>query len=135
MNNRRSDPGSTSVELVIMTPILMVLALFVVLSGHSGEALRQVQHAADQGARAASQASALGRQQSAISAASTDLQASGISCRSPRISVESIRLGRLDTVRVTVSCNVEHSGLALLRLHERRVVADSTEVIDYYRTK
>ena len=45
-----TDRGSATVELVLIAPVLVVLALFVVLAGRSGEALRQVQHAADHGA-------------------------------------------------------------------------------------
>jgi Flp pilus assembly protein TadG len=54
MKNNRFETGSASVELVLLTPVLMILVLLVVLAGRSGEVLLQVKHAADQGARAAS---------------------------------------------------------------------------------
>lgn len=130
---RRHDSGSVSVELVLMTPVLMVLVLFVVLSGRSGEALVQVQHAADQGARAASQASLSGRRNAGVRAALDDLHGSGIGCQDTEVSVDLLRIGKLHAVNVKVSCAIDHNGLELLKLSRRRVAADSTEVVDYYR--
>ena len=131
----RDSRGSATVELVLVTPILMVLALFVVTAGRSGEALRQVQHAADNGARAASQASASRRDSAGFNAALADLRASGRSCRDQAIQVINVKVGRLDAVKVSVSCRVEHAGLRLLGLAARRVTAESTESIDVYRAK
>ncbi len=130
---KRTEQGSVSVELVLMAPVLVVLALFVVLSGRSGEALRQVQHAADQGARAASQVALTHRQSVGVSSASADLRESGFACSDEHIAVNLSRIGKLRAVTVTVSCSVNHGGLSLLKLSDRRVSADSTEVIDYYR--
>jgi len=133
---RRTDlSGSATVELVLVTPVLMVLALFVVLSGRSGEALRQVQHAADHGARAASQASATKREAVGLAAAGRDLGSTGRACVDQSIQVERAKIGRFDAVKVSVSCGVEHSGLQLLGLSARRVTAESIEVIDVYRAK
>ena len=50
------EEGSATVELVLLAPILMILVLFVVYAGRGAEVLTQIQHAADQGARAASMA-------------------------------------------------------------------------------
>lgn len=135
MSNRSADRGSTTVELVLVTPVLMVLALFTVLSGRSGEALRQVQHAADHGARAASQVAIGKRQAVGLAAARNDMDGVGRSCRDSLITVQNTKIGRLDAVKVTVSCRVEHAGLELLGLSPRRVSADSIEVIDVYRAK
>jgi hypothetical protein len=46
-----------------------------------------------------------------------------------------VKVGRLDAVKVSVSCRVEHAGLRLLGLAARRVTAESTESIDVYRAK
>jgi Flp pilus assembly protein TadG len=127
--------GSAAVELVLVTPVLMVLVLFVVLSGRSGEAMRQVQHAADHGARAASQASAAKREAIGLTAASNDLKETGHACTESSIVVERTNVGRLDAVRVVVSCKVQHSGLQLLGLSSRRVRAESIEIIDTYRAR
>ena len=129
----RDNRGSATVELVLVTPILMVLALFVVAAGRSGEALRQVQHAADNGARAASQAAAIRRASVGHAAALADLRASGRSCIDQSIQVTSVTVGQLDAVKVSVSCQIDHVGLRLLGLSERRVEAESIESIDVYR--
>jgi Flp pilus assembly protein TadG len=133
MSAPKADRGSVSVELVLLTPLLVVLALFVVLSGRSGESLRQVQHAADEGARVASQASLSHRETAGAVAARTDLIESGVACKRERISVARVNLGRLDGVRVDVSCEIDHAGLSILKLHGQRISAQSIEVIDYYR--
>ena len=53
----KTERGSLTVELVLLAPVLMAMVLFGVHAGRLGEAKIQVQHAADQGARAGSQAS------------------------------------------------------------------------------
>ena len=133
MNPAKSDRGSASVEMVLLAPVLVVLALFVVYSGRSGESVRQIQHAADQGARAASQASGSHRVAVAESASVRDLESSGVSCTDRQISVNSVRLGRFNAVRVEVSCSIQRKNLGLLGVNERRIQAESTEVVDHYR--
>ena len=51
------ERGSVTVELVILTPLLMLLVLFGIYAGRASEAVIQVRHAADQAARAASKGS------------------------------------------------------------------------------
>lgn len=133
--SRGTERGSATVELVLIAPLLLVLALFVVASGRSGEVLRQVQHAADQGARAASQASLLRRDEAARASASRGIEGMGKNCLDPAISVETTKVGRLDAVRVRVLCEVNHVGLGILGLSRRTVSAESTEVIDVYRAR
>ncbi len=128
-----TDRGSATVELVLIAPVLVVLALFVVLAGRSGEALRQVQHAADHGARAASRAPLDDRESTGRDATLEDLRTSGRTCRDQVVSVELTKLGRLDAVKVSVSCRIDHAGLAMLGMSPRRVSAESVEVIDFYR--
>ncbi|MGA1698850.1 MAG: TadE family protein, partial [Ilumatobacteraceae bacterium] len=48
------DKGSASVEMVLITPLLVIFVLFVIFGGRSVESSSDVKHAADQGARAAS---------------------------------------------------------------------------------
>lgn len=136
MRNRSSDlQASATVELVLIAPLLMLLVLFVFSAGRSGEAIRQVQHAADHGARAASQVSASKRGLVGVTAAREDLRLSGHSCTDQEIQVMAVKIGDLDAVRVTVSCRIDQSGLDLLGLSSRRVMADSVEVIDRYRAR
>ena len=48
---RRKDQGSASVEMVLLTPLLVLLTLFVVYLGRAGGGTEQVRHAADVAAR------------------------------------------------------------------------------------
>lgn len=131
----RNLKGSASVELVLLAPVLMILVLFIVVAGRSGEALQQVKHAADQGARAASVAEQSRRAARGSSAALKDLQTSGVSCTSQQVDVRNIVHNNFRAVSVTVSCRVNHSGLALLSLGSRTVTAQSVEVLDVYRSR
>jgi len=129
----RRECGSASVELVLLTPVLMFLVLLVVLAGRSGEVLLQVKHAADQGARAAS-ISAISRQTvEGRGAALSDLAATGVSCNNPRVSVEPQQIGPTRFVKVVVECEVNHKGLDLLGVSKKTVRAESVEVLDTYR--
>ena len=133
MRPRRIDDGSAIVELVLLAPVLMVLTLFIVVSGRSGETLRQVQHAADHAARAASRVSSSRHSSVGAGAAMSDLSLSGASCRNIRVQVGQETKSGLRFVSVSVTCTVDHAGLALLGLGSRSVTARSLEVIDVYR--
>ncbi len=133
MKIRRYESGSASVELVLLTPVLMFLVLLVILAGRSGEVLLQVKHAADQGARAAS-ISAISKQTiEGRDAALKDLTSTGVSCNNPRISVEQQTIGITRYVKVAVECEVNHRGLDLLGVSAKTVRAESVEVLDTYR--
>ena len=102
----KTDRGSATVELVLLAPVLVVLALFVVYAGRGAEALTQVRHSADQGARAASLVR-VSRMETVGSAA----------------------------VLAEVECVVNKTGLGLIGLSERVVTAQSIEVIDRWRAE
>jgi Flp pilus assembly protein TadG len=103
--SRLSNSGSAALELVLLTPVLVALMLFIVFAGRAGEGMSELRHAADQGARAASQASRTRMQQAARTAVLGDLRTSGLSCvfdscasaressahRRPRSSIDSDR--------------------------------------------
>ena len=83
----KTDRGSATVELVLLAPVLVVLALFVVYAGRGAEALTQVRHSADQGARAASLVRVSRMETVGSAAVLADLQLSGMSCVNPQINV------------------------------------------------
>lgn len=128
-----TDRGSASVELVLLTPVIVVLALFVVYAGRAGTVVEQVRHAADQGARAASLLSAPRQRAAAEGAVLNDLRRSGVGCVEPVTRLAANRSGRVATVTVTVTCAIDILGLSLLGVGQRRVSATSTEPIDVYR--
>lgn len=127
------DRGSASVELVVLTPMIMMLVLFIVHGGRVGTVAEQLRHAADQGARAASLVSAARQSSAARAAVMADLQRNGVGCADPTVRVVDSWTGRVRTVRVTVSCRIDSVGLALLGAASRRVSTSSTEAIDVYR--
>lgn len=49
----KRDRGSVAAEMVLLTPILIILLMLVVHAGRTGQGMNQLKHAADQGARAA----------------------------------------------------------------------------------
>lgn len=127
------DRGSAAVEIVILTPVLVAMMLFVVFVGRAGGAVEQVRHAADAGARAASLVTRSSMQNAAASAARSDLDANGSNCSSTTVSVAVSSGQGVDSVTVTVACAVNTAGTELLGAAARTVSASSTEVIDRYR--
>ena len=129
----KSESGSSTVELVLLAPVLMVMALFGVHSGRLSEAKIQVQHAADQGARAGSLAAESKIAQVATVAVENDLKLAGIACTKVSIDVGAVATGMTNAVRVQVECDVRVDGTQLLGLLPDRVHAASIEVIDEWR--
>lgn len=130
MNTER---GSATVELVLLTPVLMTLMLFVVTAGRSGESKIEVHHAADQAARAASMVHPRSMQSVAERAVREDLSNSGVGCTNTSVEVTLDESQLFRSVTVAVDCVVNHDDLDLLGLGERHVTAHSTEVIDKWR--
>jgi Flp pilus assembly protein TadG len=131
----KTDRGSATVELVLLAPVLVVLALFVVYAGRGAEALTQVRHSADQGSRAASLVRISRMETVGRVAVLADLQLSGMSCVNPQINVAVDTESAVRSVLVEVECVVNQTGLNLIGLRERVVTAQSIEVIDRWRAE
>jgi len=127
------ERGSLTVELVILAPMLMFMVLFGVHVGRLSEAKVQVQHAADQGARAGSLAAKSKMVSAATFAAENDLKLAGVSCAKVSVEVGLVPTGLTNAVRVHVDCDVRLDGTELLGLLPDRVHASSIEVIDAWR--
>ena len=127
------EDGSATVELLLLAPILMILVLFVVYAGRGAEALIQIQHAADQGARAASMAHPSRMQAVGRASAMRDLEQNGAACIDPVVNVAFDNESTIHTVLVEVECAVNSAGLNLLGTQERVLHAESIEVIDRWR--
>lgn len=127
------DRGSVAVEMVLLTPLLIILLMFVVHAGRAGQGVNQLRHAADQGARAASLVSESRMSSVARRAVVDDLATSGLSCVSPQVST-TLRRGLLSAaVTVAVSCQSSNVGLGLLGARSVDLSASSTEVVDRFR--
>ena len=131
----KTERGSLTVELVLLAPVLMAMVLFGVHAGRLSEAKIQVQHAADQGARAGSQTSESKMIEFARQASERDLRLSGVACIDISIQVERVTAGTVDAVRVSISCRVRDDGTELLGLFPDVVRASSIEVVDRWRVR
>ena len=125
--------GSVTVEMVLLTPVLMILILFGVYSGRASESLIQVRHAADQAARGASKVSRARIESTAFQVAERALSSESASCIDFSVNTVLIEQGDNNAVRVEVSCTINTQGLMLLGVTQRRVSASSTEVLDRWR--
>lgn len=128
---RRRDEGSVTVEVVLLTPVLVLFSLFAVFGGRTTESMTDVQHAADQGARAASLVSSGRMVAEANRVVRHDLDERGVSCPDPVVSVIPSLEGRV--VTVTVTCRARNEGLEILSVEAPTLTASSTEVVDRYR--
>ena len=128
-----SERGSVTVELVILTPLLMMLVLFGIYAGRASEAVIQVRHAADQAARAASKGGKSRIQSTAKQIAERALQNSGTSCTEIVVNSSLISQGEDSAVLVKVDCTIKNNDLPILGVRSRIVSASSSEVIDRWR--
>jgi Flp pilus assembly protein TadG len=129
----KTHSGSVTVELVLLTPVLMVLILFGVYSGRASESSIQVRHAADQAARVASKVSRARIESTAFQVAERVLVGESTSCIDFSVRTSLVVHSGNNAVRVEVSCTINSQGLSLLGVIQRRVTASSTEVLDRWR--
>jgi Flp pilus assembly protein TadG len=120
---------------VLVTPLVLVLILFVVFCGRWTRAEALVRDAAAAGARAAS----LRQQPSsaradAVAAVQTSLAGHRTSCPRPAVTVDTSGLRPGGQVAVQVTCRTSLSDLALLGVPGSKAFsARSVEVVDRWR--
>jgi Flp pilus assembly protein TadG len=129
------EAGSVATELVLLTPLLLLMLLFVVALGRTVSARLEVDGAAAQAARAASiardptTASAMAQQ-----AATTALGSDGVTCGNLTVSTDTADFAPGGQVQVTVTCHVDLADLVGLRLPASQSISSTaTSVIDVYR--
>lgn len=130
------DGGFAALELVILTPVVLVMLLVVVGFGRVSHARSLVDQAAAAAARAASLASDPGAAANAArSEAAADLDQVGISCTHfvTDADVSAFRPG--GQVTVTITCTASLAGLAITGLPGHTTLTGSaTAPVDAYRT-
>jgi hypothetical protein len=133
--DRTGDRGSVALELVLLTPLVLVLIVFVAFCGRLTRAEAIVRDAAAAGARAASL-----RQQpftaraDATAAVLSNLVGHSSTCPAPTVTVDTSSLRPGGQVSVEVRCVVPLRDLALLGVPgSRTVTARSVEVVDAWR--
>ena len=120
-------------ETVVLVPVLVALVLFAVYAGRSTQAMGQIRHAADQGARAASLVRVSRMQQVGRQAVLENLTENGSPCTNVMVNVAVDTESSSRAVLVEVECEVSLAGLELLNLGRRTIEAQSVEVIDVWR--
>lgn len=129
------ERGGVTTELAVLTPVLVLLMLFVVLSGRLGQADQDVTQAAAEAARVVSLTrGSVDRAALAARTAAGNLAASGVRCGDLDVATDTGDLRPGGSVRVDVRCDVDLRGLSALGVADGRVVtATAVEVIDTYR--
>lgn len=132
----QDEAGGVTVELVLLTPLLIVLLLFVVALGRLAGARLNVDGAAAQAARAASiardpaTAAALAKQ-----TATAALGSDHVTCAHLAVATDTAGFSPGGQVSVTVTCTVDLADLTGLRLPTSETVTSTAHsVIDTYRT-
>jgi len=122
-------------ELTVLTPLLLMMLLFVVLCGRLAGTRLRLDDVAHQAARAASAARTVADARSdAQSTAEAALAAAGISCRSLQVTVDTAGLQPGSTVTAKVVCTVGLGDLSLLVVPgSRQLSASFTSPVDVYR--
>jgi Flp pilus assembly protein TadG len=131
----RHQDGSVTTEVVLLTPVLLVLLGFVIMTGRIGEVDGAVAHAAQQAARAGT---LTGNPDTARTAASSTVRANlahlGIACTRLEVTVDTSRFRPGGDVAVEVACTVALADVAFTGLPGQRTVSSrAVEVIDLYR--
>lgn len=137
----RSDRGSTTLELVIWAPVLLLIMSVIIYAGRVAQAQQTVQAAAGEAARAAS--AAADRYQAGVeakTAAAAAMESSGLRCGSSSVAVDTgqwaLPAGRAGTVTATIECDVSLHDLIAPGIPGHRVVrGDATSVLDTYRER
>lgn len=131
----RGADGSVTTELVLLTPILLVLLGFVVFAGRLGTVQQQVLAAADEGARAASlRGDPDAGRAAGITAVDSNLADAGVECAGLTVEVDTDFFHRGGAVTVTVRCDVGLDDVVFAGMPgTRQYEASATEVIDLHR--
>ncbi|MBR8743775.1 TadE/TadG family type IV pilus assembly protein [Nocardiopsis sp. MG754419] len=135
MSPERADRGSASVELVLLTPVLLALALLMVLAGRVVDAGSTADGVAHSAARAASMERTAGAAEAAAAAtAASSLAENGLVCGDHTVVLEHGGLVPGGAVTARVECRVGLDGLTGLGVPGSYTASGSaTVVVDTFR--
>jgi Flp pilus assembly protein TadG len=137
MSRWRDERGMATAEMVLLTPLALVVLAFLVIAGRLSTTTADVTAASRDAARAASLAQTY---ELAITAAENTATASlaqqDVTCRNLAVSGgDAATFVAGGEVTITVSCDVNLADVALPGIPGTRTVAStSTEVIDRFRS-
>jgi Flp pilus assembly protein TadG len=129
------ERGSVTTELVIVTPLLLLLLLFVVALGRTAGSRIDINGAASEAARAASIArTPLAAQDDARQTASAALADQHVTCASLDVTTDITQFRPGGTVTVAIRCDVKLGDLTGLRFPATKALtATASAPIDWYR--
>ncbi|CAO5240131.1 TadE/TadG family type IV pilus assembly protein [Frankia sp. AgKG'84/4] len=129
------DGGSAAVELTLLAPLVVLLLLLIVAGARGADARGQVDAAAAAAARAASAARSPAEATAAAqTAARSGLTVGTPACRTMTVTLDVTDFVRGGLARATVSCQVDLTDLAGLRLPlARTLTSTATSPVDLYR--
>lgn len=129
------ESASATVELTLLTPLLVALLLFIVAMGRFAEARFEVDDAARDAARAASMARSAGEARlMAEQAAADTLDAGGVTCRTMTVELDLSDFRPGGNVAADVACVVDLADVGLIRLPgAKTLAASSVSVVDTFR--
>jgi Flp pilus assembly protein TadG len=131
---RRSESGSAGVlEVVLLTPLFVMVAMFIAEIGRIEGARNNVTYAAHSAARAAAERAAGDAAASAQQVAQATLADEGVSCAGLQVVTDTQDLLPAGTAKVTVTCATSFGDLGLLHLPTVTVSATSVAVVDTVR--
>jgi Flp pilus assembly protein TadG len=135
VSRHQGDRGTAGVtEIVLLTPLFLLVAMFIVEVGRLQGAQTEVAYAAREAARAATQLSPATAPAAANQVASATLASEGLTCTPLNVVVDTASLVPAGTAKVTVTCTTGLADLGLLHLPLTvHVQASAVEVVDTIR--
>jgi Flp pilus assembly protein TadG len=132
---RDGERGSVTTELVIVTPLMLLMLLFVVALGRTAGSRIDINGAASEAARAASIArTPLAAQDAARQTAVAALADQHVTCADLEVATDTTNFRPGGTVAVAVRCGVKLGDLTGLRLPSAKTLtATASAPIDRYR--
>ena len=141
-NRQRSEVGVTTVEAVLLAPLLMLLILFVVFLGRIATTRQQVQRAARDAARAATISLTRDDAAAAIETSHTD----NLGRLRQHCTLTPVDLSAIGTdtggedwdfglIQIRLTCAIPTGDLGLLALGNKTFTAVATEPVDIWRSR
>ena len=126
-----SSRGSSTVEFVLLAPVLVLMITFVAAFGRVVNTSISVGRASEDAARAASMVSS---QRMASTARLRVISALGedSGCVRPRAQIKTEKRGSSVTVTVAASCDLNRAGITSIIPFGRTFTSESTEVVDVF---
>jgi Flp pilus assembly protein TadG len=123
-----------TVELVLLTPVVLALLAFVVGLGRAADARGRLTGAVRDASRAASLTpTAAGADAAARDTALADLQGAGLECRDPQVATDTSSFHPGGQVQVTIRCDLDLSTLVVSGLPgHTTLTAHATAPLDTY---